>query len=129
MKADQTTWGGSPWIAVAAAALLYLPSQAAAISDGYLAAVQAELDELHTGRFALPAGSLWTRGNTQAGRLDSSSPEYRAFDKLLHTKLPGTYIQYRRLNASKQMELFHAYVVDGDLNKTRRSILNTLRQR
>ena len=129
MEAHQTQWGGSPWLAVAVATLLYLPPQALAVSEGYLAAVQAEVDEIHTGRFALPAGSPWTRGGAQLGKLDATSPEYQAFDKLLHTRLLGTYIQYKRLTSAQQMALFQAYVIDGDLNKTRRSVLDTLKKK
>jgi hypothetical protein len=102
VKSDQIQGGSGPCLAIATATfLLYLPSQAAAVSQSYLDAVKAEVDELNAGRFKLPHGSPWTRGTAQAGKPDTNSPEYQDFNKMLHDKFLGTYIQYKRLSAAQ----------------------------
>jgi hypothetical protein len=122
-----TESGGSAILWIAATVIAAgLPGEAASVSGGYLAAVQAELDEVNSGRFYLPAGSLWTRETQSLANLSISSPEFREFEKLLKSKAPGTFIQFQRLHPSKRMDLYRTYVADGDLSNVRRAILDTL---
>jgi hypothetical protein len=118
--------GARPRLVAAVTAWLCLPLSAHAIDQAYVAAVRAEIGEITTGKLDLPPGSPWIQGGPKKANPDRESSEYKAFARLLRRRMPGTYIQYRRLAEAKQMALFHSYIEDGDLEKVRHRILATL---
>jgi len=61
--------------------------------------------------------------------VNADSGGLEEFGKFLRKKMPGTYIQYRKLPYSTKKRIHADYVKTGDLKKTKATILDTLKRR
>ena len=95
----------------------------------YVATVKSEVEEFSTGRFTLAGANSWApEGNQILGQGVERNLQ-REFEALLRKRMPGTFIQYRRLSAARRAYLFSFYRETGDLEQVRRKILATLHHR
>ena len=119
-------------VAGLSAALAVVSLQLQAASQAYLAAVEAEVTEFESGSFELPPGSPWVvtvKKSSGPDVVNADSGGLEEFSKFLRKKMPGTYIQYKKLPISTKRQIHADYVKTGDLKKTKAAILDTLKRR
>ncbi len=113
-------------VSIACFSLLCIPSFGQAYDAAYLRTVKAEVAEFTTGHIEVSGNNAWTL--KQAGPAGDAvdADLQREFEALLRKRMPGTFIQYRRLSGAYRASLFSLYRETGDLQRVRRKILATL---
>lgn len=104
-------------------ALLSLP--VAALDDGYIDAIKADVAEFETKVFSPPAESAWLGAESgEAAQL----ADLAGFSNFLRKKSPGSYIFYKKLPTEYKEQLHQEYLATGDIERIKSDIFKYTRE-
>jgi hypothetical protein len=103
----------------------FIASQAHALDQGYIDAVEADVAEFTSHEFHPPANSSWLGGkdNDSTQRADQ-----QGFSEFLQSNSPGSYIFYKKLPSNYRMKLHKDYLATGDLDRIKKDIFEYTRE-
>ena len=94
-----------------------------AVQQGYIEAIQADVDEFSSGSFQPPAGSSWLGADAvESGGSLNRTVSLEAFSEYLQKESPGTYIFYKKIPLVVRKKVLIEYVEIGDFERTKKSI-------
>ncbi len=104
---------------------LLLSQPVIASQKAYIEAIEADVDEFSSGTFTAPADSSWTGlDSTGAGMSQKNTETLESFSEFLKQASPGSYIFYVKLPPALQRKILEEYRTLGDLERTKKTILN-----
>jgi hypothetical protein len=96
-------------------------SQAAAVDEGYVATVKAEVEEFSSKSFTL-TDSPWVPASKAAEEGAELKGTLAEFEEFLRVEAAGTYIFFKRLPDWQKSQLQEEYKKTGDLERLKAAV-------